>query len=63
MCDHFNGKAEKRRPPPQFSGRDVYGMVKNVHVVLSKRKRKKKRKKGKKVIIEEDEMWKKQSIF
>jgi hypothetical protein len=63
MCDHFNDKAEKRRPPSHFSGHDVYEMVKNVHVVLDKRKREKKGKKGKKVVVEEDEMWKKQSIF
>jgi hypothetical protein len=63
MCDHFNGKAEKRRPPPHFSGHDVYEMVKNVHVVLGKRKGEKKGKRGKKVVVEEDDMWKKQSIF
>jgi hypothetical protein len=63
MCDHFNGKAEKRHPPLHFSGHDIYEMVKNVHVILSKRKREKKGKKGKKVVVEEDEMWKKQSIF
>jgi hypothetical protein len=56
MCDHFNGKAEKRRPPPYFLGHDV-------HVFLGKRKREKKGKKGKKVVVEKDEMWKKQSIF
>jgi hypothetical protein len=41
MCDHFNGKAKKRHPPPYFSGHDAYEMVKNVHVVLGKRKREK----------------------
>jgi hypothetical protein len=39
MKDHLNGKDEKRCPPPHLIGREVYEMVKDVHVVLSKRKR------------------------
>jgi hypothetical protein len=56
MKDQFNGNTEKRHPPPHLTGYEVYEMVKDVHVVLGKRKRT-----GKK--IEEDVMWKKQSIF
>jgi hypothetical protein len=54
--DQFNGNTEKKHPPPHLTGYEVYEMVKDVHVVLGKRKRT-----GKK--IEEDVMWKKQSIF
>jgi hypothetical protein len=56
MKDQFNGNTKRRRPPPHLTGHEVYEMVKDVHVVLSKRKRT-----GKKT--EEDDMWKKQSIF
>jgi hypothetical protein len=56
MKDQFNGNTEKRRPPPHLTGHEVYEMVKNVHVVLGKRKRTAKSN-------EEDDMWKKQSIF
>jgi hypothetical protein len=48
--------SEKRCPPPHLIGHEVYEMVKNVHVILSKRKRTAKNN-------EEDDMWKKQSIF
>jgi hypothetical protein len=40
----------------QFTGHEVYEMVKYVHVVLGKWKRTDKK-------TEEDDMWKKQSIF
>jgi hypothetical protein len=56
MKDQFNGNTEKRHPPPHLIGHEVYEMVKNAHVVLSKRKRTAKNNK-------EDDMWKKQSIF
>jgi hypothetical protein len=56
MKDQFNGKIEKRHPPPHLTDHKVYGMVKDVHVILSKWKRTDKN-------IEEDDMWKKQSIF
>jgi hypothetical protein len=56
MKDQFNGNTEKRRPPPHLIGHEVYEMVKNVHVVLGKQKRTAKNN-------EEDDMWKKQSIF
>jgi hypothetical protein len=56
MKDQFNGKIEKRRPPPHLTCHDVYEMVKDVHIVLGKRKRTDKN-------IEEYDMWKKQSIF
>jgi hypothetical protein len=39
MKDQFNGKTEKRHPPPHLTGHEVYAMVKDVHVVLSKQKR------------------------
>jgi hypothetical protein len=39
MNDQFNGNTEKRHPPPHLTGHEVYEMVKDVHVVLSKRKR------------------------
>jgi hypothetical protein len=56
MKDQFNGNTEKRRPPPHLTCYEVYKMVKNVHVVLGKQKRTAKNN-------EEDDMWKKQSIF
>jgi hypothetical protein len=39
MKDQFNGKTDKRRPPPHLTSHEVYEMVKNVHVVLGKQKR------------------------
>jgi hypothetical protein len=56
MKDQFNGNTEKRRPPPHLIGHKVYEMVKDVHVVLGKWKMTGKN-------TEEDDMWKKQSIF
>jgi hypothetical protein len=56
MKDQLNGNTEKRHPPPHLTGHEVYEMVKAVHVVLGKRKRIGKN-------TEEDDMWKKQSIF
>jgi hypothetical protein len=56
MKDQFNGNIEKRRLPPHLTGHEVYEMVKNAHFILSKRKRTAKNN-------EEDDMWKKQSIF
>jgi hypothetical protein len=56
MNDQFNVNTERRRPLPHFTGHEVYEMVKNVHVVLHKWKRTDKK-------TEEDDMWKKQSIF
>jgi hypothetical protein len=56
MKDEFNGNTKRRRPPSHLTGHEVYEMVKDVHVVFGKRKRT-----GKK--IEEDDIWKKQSIF
>jgi hypothetical protein len=56
MKDQFNGNTEKRRPPPHLTGHEVYEMVKNVHVILGKQKRTTKNN-------EENDMWKKQSIF
>jgi hypothetical protein len=56
MKDQFNGKTEKRRPRPHLIDHEVYEMVKDVHVVLGKQKRTNKN-------TEEDDMWKKQSIF
>jgi hypothetical protein len=56
MKDQFNGKTEKRHPPPHLMGHEVYEMVQDVHVVLGKRKRTGKN-------TEDDDMWKKQSIF
>ena len=55
MKHHFDGTVEKNGPPHQFSGKDVYNQVKNVHVVLGKRK-----KSSKNV---EKGMWNKQSIL
>jgi hypothetical protein len=51
-----NGNTEKRHLPPHLIGHEVYEMVKEVHVIHGKRKRSGKN-------IEEDDMWKKQSIF
>jgi hypothetical protein len=56
MKDQFNGNTEKMRPPPHLTGHEVYEMVKNVHVILGKQKRTVKNN-------EEDDMWRKQSIF
>jgi hypothetical protein len=56
MKDWFNGNTEKRHPPPHLTGHEVYEIVKNVHVILGKRK-------GTAKNNEEDDMWKKQSIF
>jgi hypothetical protein len=56
MKDQFNGKTEKRHPPPHLTGHEIYEMVKDIHVVLDKRKRTGKN-------IEEDDMWKNASIF
>jgi hypothetical protein len=56
MKDQFNGNTEKSSPPPHLTGHEVYEMVRDVDVVLCKRKRTGKN-------IEEDGMWKKQSIF
>jgi hypothetical protein len=55
MNDQFNGKTEKRRPPPHLTGHEVYEMVKNVHIIHIKQKMT-----GKNI---EDDMWKRQSIF
>jgi hypothetical protein len=54
--DQYNGNTEKRHPPPHLTGHEVYKMVKDVHVVLGRRKRTGKN-------TEEDDLWKKQSIF
>jgi hypothetical protein len=56
MKHQFNGNTKKSHPPPHLTGHEVYEMVKNVHVILSKQKRTVKNN-------EEDDMWKKQSIF
>jgi hypothetical protein len=56
MKDQFNGNTKKRHPPPHRIGHEVYEMVKNVYVALGKWKRTAKNN-------EEDDMWKKQSIF
>jgi hypothetical protein len=56
MKDQFNGNTEKRHPPPHLTGHEVYEMVKDVHVILSKRKMTGKN-------TEEDNMWKEQSNF
>jgi hypothetical protein len=37
--DQFNGKTKKRCPPSHLTCHEVYEMVKDVHVVLSKLKR------------------------
>jgi hypothetical protein len=56
MKDQFNGNTERRNTPPHLIDHEVYEMVKGVHVVLGKRKMTSKK-------TEEDDMWKKQSIF
>jgi hypothetical protein len=56
MKYQFNGNTEKRRPPPHLIDHEVYERVKDIHVVLGKRKRTGKN-------TEEDDMYKKQSIF
>jgi hypothetical protein len=56
MKDQFNGNTERRHPPPHLIGHKDYEMVKDVHVVHGKWKRTGKN-------TEEDDMWKKQSIF
>jgi hypothetical protein len=56
MKYQFNGNTEKRCPPQHLTGHKVYEMVNNLHVVLGKQKRTAKNN-------EEDDMWKKQSIF
>jgi hypothetical protein len=56
MKDQFNANIEKRRPPPHLTVHEVYEMVKDVHFVLGKWTRTCKN-------TEEDDMWKKQSIF
>jgi hypothetical protein len=56
MKDQFNGNTKKRYPPPHLKGHEVYEIVKDVHVVPGKRKMTGKN-------TEEDDMWKKQSIF
>jgi hypothetical protein len=56
MKDQFNGNTKKRRPPPHLIGHEVYEMVKDVHVVIGKQKRTSNN-------TEEDDIWKKQSIF
>jgi hypothetical protein len=56
MKDQFNGNTEKMHPPLHLTGLEVYEIVKDIHVVLDKRKMTGKNN-------EEDDMWKKQSIF
>jgi hypothetical protein len=56
MNDQFNGKTEKRHPPPHVRGHEVYEMFKDVHVVLGKWKMTVKN-------IGKDVILKKQSIF
>jgi hypothetical protein len=56
MKDQFNGNTERRRPPPHLTCHEINEMVRDVHVVLGKRKMT-----G--IKTEEDDMWKKQSIF
>jgi hypothetical protein len=56
MKDQFDGNTEKRRPPSHLIGHEVYEMVKDVNVAFGKWKRTGKN-------TEEDDMWKKQSIF
>jgi hypothetical protein len=53
--DQFNGNT-KRRSPPHLTSHEVYDMVKDVHVVHGRWKRIGNN-------TEEDDMWKKQSIF
>jgi hypothetical protein len=56
MKDQFNGNTERRHPLLHLIGHEVYEMVKNVHVALGKWKMTGKN-------TEEDDIWKKQSIF
>jgi hypothetical protein len=56
MKDQFNGNTEKRHPPLHLIGHEVYEMVKDVHAILCKWKRTGRN-------TEEDDIWKKQSIF
>jgi hypothetical protein len=56
MKDKFNGNNEKRCLPLHLIGHEVYEMVKDAHVVLGKQKMTGKN-------TDEDDMWKKQSIF
>jgi hypothetical protein len=56
MKDQLSGNTEKRHPPPHLTGHEVYEMVKDVHVIVCKQKRTGKN-------TEEDDIWKKQSIF
>jgi hypothetical protein len=36
MKDQFNGKTEKRRPPPYLTGHELYKIANDGHVVLGK---------------------------
>jgi hypothetical protein len=56
MKDKFNTNTEKWHPPPHLTYHEVYEMVKDAHVVLGKQRRTDKN-------TEEDDMWKKESIF
>jgi hypothetical protein len=56
MKYQFNGNTESKHPPPHLTGQEVYEIVKIVHVILGKKKRTDKN-------TEEDDVWKKQSIF
>jgi hypothetical protein len=56
MKDQFNSNTEKRRPSPHLVGHELYEMVKDVHVVLSKWKRTGKN-------TEEDDMWRCNRFF
>jgi hypothetical protein len=56
MKDQFNGNTKNSHPPPHLICNEVYEMVKDVYVVPGKQKRTDKN-------TEEDDMWKKQSIF
>jgi hypothetical protein len=56
MKDQFNCNTKSRHPQPHLIGHEVYEMVKDAHVVLGKQKRTDKN-------TEEDDIWKKQSIF
>jgi hypothetical protein len=56
MKEQFNGNTEKRHPPLHLIGHEVYEMVKDIYAVHGKWKRTIK-------FTEEDNKWKKQSIF
>jgi hypothetical protein len=56
MKDQFNGNTDKRHLPLHLTGHEVYEIVKDVHIVLGKWKMTDKN-------TEEDDIWKKQSIF